>query len=887
MKERRLKPDQLLKTAQEEERNENRGKLKIYLGAAPGVGKTYTMLHDAEDELNKGLDIVIGVIESHGRKDIDTMLSRFEKIKHQTVHYHEKELEEFDLDAALNRHPGLILMDEMAHTNAPGVRHKKRWQDIKELLDRGIDVYTTLNVQHIESISDDAAQIINAPVHETIPDSMIEMADTIELVDIPPEELLERLHEGKVYFPDQAKLAADQFFRKGNLIALRELALRVTAERVGAQVLLYRQGQGIEHIWPSRDRILVCVGSRPESRTLIRAAKQFVTALQASWIVVHVETPTMQGNTENRHLAIENLQMAEKLGAETRILTGTDIVKEIMSFAREQNVTQIMIWKHIHKRWWNFFSRSLADEIVRYCGEINVYIMTGELSKEQMKKLAKPKKGIAWKYYLMSLGIVSVATGIDFMLYQHLATSNIVMVYLLAVTIVALFGQMGPSIMASIVSVLAFDFFFVPPLYSFFVADVQYVFTMLVMLTVAQIISQLTVLTRRQAESARFAEQQTSALYRLSRQLASTRGIDNLLHIGCTYIGNVFDSKVIALMPIKNHLTVRAVSRTTASLDDKEMGIAQWVFELGQIAGLGTDSLSFSKALYLPLEGTQGTIGVLRVEPNNPDTLEPPEQRHLLETCAHQIALALEVDRLQEQAKVTELKVESERVREAVLNTFSHDLRSPLVAILGAASTQIEMADQLDPIAVSGLAADIYFEAEQLNRVINNLLQITHLESSPIKLSIQLQSLKDTIKLILDKSRKKLAERKVILEIPEILPLIPFDSALIKEVLINLLDNAIKFSPHKTPIEIHVIIEIDCVVVSIRDHGRGINYDEINMLFEKFYRGRSLTQERGLGLGLAICYSIIKAHNGDIWAENAKDGGSIFYFSLPLSNSTT
>ncbi|MFI4956003.1 MAG: DUF4118 domain-containing protein [Gammaproteobacteria bacterium] len=878
MTERRLNPDRLLKSAQEEARKENRGKLKIYLGAAPGVGKTYTMLHDAQEELNKGLDVTIGIIESHGRQDIDAMLKHFEMLPKQIVNYHGKKLNEFDLNAALNRHPALMLIDEMAHTNAPGLRHKKRWQDIKELLDRGIDVYTTLNVQHIESISDDVARIINAPIHETIPDTMIEMADTIELIDIPPEELLKRLHEGKVYFPDQAALASEFFFRKGNLIALRELALRVTAEHVGAQVLLYRQGQGIEHIWPSRDKILVCVGARPESRTLIRAARRIATALQATWVVVYVDIPNIKGAEEKRHLAIQNLQLAEKLGAETRILTGFDIVKEVMNFAREQNITQIMIWKHIRTRWRNLFFRSLVDEIVRYSGEINIYIMTGKLSEDSIQKLATTKNTFSWKNYAVSLGIVSMATFIDFILYSHLGNSNLIMVYVLGVTIVALFGQMGPSIMASILSVLAYDFFFVPPLYSFSVSDIQYVFTLLVMLIVTQIISQLTLLTRRQAESARLAEYKTAALYTLSRQLASTRGTDNLLTIGTTYISNVFDSNVLILLPQNHHLTVRSMSQPNVTLDDKEMGIAQWVHELGQEAGLGTDSLSFSKALYLPLLGTQSTLGVLRVEPSNPEALEAPDQKHLLETCAHQIALALEVDHLQEQSKKSELKIEADRARDDVLQTFSHDLRSPLVAILGAANTQIEMADQFDPI---------YFEAEQVSHTINNLLQITYFETNPIQLNIKLLSLKDTINLIVEKSRKKLGERKVNIDIPDDLPLVPFDSILLKEVFINLIDNAIKFTPAKTPIDIAVSRQSDHVVVSIRDHGPGIRYEEVNQLFDKFYRGQSLTENNGLGLGLAICYSIVKAHGGDIQAENAKEGGAIFYFSLPLSISTT
>jgi two-component system sensor histidine kinase KdpD len=401
----RQSPETFLQRAEEEENRQNKGKLKIYLGAAPGVGKTYTMLKDALAERDKGLDVVVGVVESHGRSEIDKMLQNLEALPRKSITYRDKTFTEFDLDAALNRDPGLLLVDEMAHTNAPGTRHEKRWQDIKELLDRGIDVYTTLNVQHIESLNDDVAQIIQIPIKETVPDSMLEMADTIELVDLPPETLLKRLKEGKVYFPEQAQIAAENFFRKGNLIALRELALRITAELVSTQVLLYRQGKGITHIWPIKDKILVCVGPGPESLKLIRGAKRLAVSLQAEWLAVYIDTAKGQSANETRNKAIQNLRFAEQLGADQiHILTGFDIVKEILNFAKEQNITQIMIWKRIRTRWRDVFFRNLADEIVRNSGEIDVYIMTGEREPETPLKNTLPKKkNIPWKNYVFSI----------------------------------------------------------------------------------------------------------------------------------------------------------------------------------------------------------------------------------------------------------------------------------------------------------------------------------------------------------------------------------------------------------------------------------------------------------------------------------------------------
>lgn len=650
MAEHRPSPEKLLQRVQEEERKGKRGKLKIYLGAAPGVGKTHEMLHDALSERAKGLDIIIGIVESHGRKEIEAMLTNFESLARQEVDYHGKKLLEFDLDGALKRDPGLILIDEMAHTNAPGLRHTKRWQDIKELLDRGIDVYTTLNVQHIESLNDDVSQIIHAPIKETVPDSMLEMANTIELVDIPPEELLQRLREGKVYIPEQAELAIEHFFRKGNLAALRELALRTTAARVGTDVLLYRQGQGIKYVWPTKDKILVCVGPGAESLKLIRAARRMATSLRAEWIAVYVETPRLKTVEQKRNSAIQNLRSAEQLGAETRVLTGFDIVKEIMAFAREQNVTQIMIWKYIHTRWWSWLFRSLGDEIVRNSGEIDVYIMTGERDSVKQPKPIPVKSPIEWKIYGFSVGIIALATGLNFLIDPLLRNNNIVMVYLLGVTIVALFGRIGPSILASILSVLAYDFFFVPPFYSFAINGFQSLFTLIVMLFVTQAISQLTILTRRQAESSGISERQTSALYTLSRHLASTRGIDKLLDTALPYVAALFNSEVIALLPEKNQLIIRGKARTAnQSLNAKEKSVAQWVYELGQMAGLGTDNLPFSDALYVPLLASQGTIGVLRLRPQSKDLFTPEEMR-LLEACAKQIAIALEADHLQEKA---------------------------------------------------------------------------------------------------------------------------------------------------------------------------------------------------------------------------------------------
>lgn len=660
MNEKRPDPEKLLERAQQEASQEQRGKFKIYLGAAPGVGKTYTMLQDALEKRKQGFDVVIGIVETHGRKEIDAFLEKFEILPRQDMDYHGKSLTEFDLDAALKRNPGLILVDEMAHTNVTGVRHAKRWQDIKELLDRGIDVYTTLNIQHIESLNDIVSKIIQARIKETVPDFMLESADTVELVDLPPEDLIKRLAEGKVYFPEQAVLAKDNFFRKDNLIALRDLALRVTAELIETQVLLYRQGQDLKRILLGREKILVCVGHGLESTKLIRVAKRMAISMQAEWIAVHVDTAKLNLTEEERNKAIQHLHFAERLGAETRILTGNDIVKEIMSFAREQNVTLIVLWKQVRSRFRDLFYRRLADEIVRQSGEINVYIITPNLiEKTETSKFPKIKlsdKNLSWLNVGIAVGMAVIATGLNFLIYPLLPISNLIMMYLLAVTVVASFGRIVPSVLVSVLSVMAFDFFFVPPFYSFAVADIRYIFTLPIMLLVALIISNLTIFVRRQADSARSAERHTAALHTLSRQLASVRGVDKLLNIATAYLGEIFDSHVLVLLPEDNNkhnkLLIKACYGAEHShghsdgklLNEKEQSVAQWVFDLGQMAGLGTDTLSFSKALYIPLSAPVGTIGVLRIQPVKARYLFTPEQMHLLQFCVNQIALALEAE---------------------------------------------------------------------------------------------------------------------------------------------------------------------------------------------------------------------------------------------------
>jgi two-component system sensor histidine kinase KdpD len=887
MQDDRQDPDKILKRVQAEESKKRSGKLKIYLGAAPGVGKTYTMLQDAQEKRKQGLDVVVGVIESHGRKDIEGLIQGLEILPLLRIEYKGRFLQEFDLDNALKRAPGLILIDEMAHSNIPGLRHAKRWQDIKELLDRGIDVYTTLNVQHIESLNNDVSGIIHAPIKETVPDSMLDLADTIELVDLPPEDLLKRLQDGKVYFPSQAELARDKYFRKGNLIALRQLALRVTADRVGAQVLLYRQGQGIKHIWSSSEKILVCVGPGDESLQLIRAARRLATSLQVPWIAVYVDSPLVKESDANRNQAIKNLRIAEQLGAETSILTGVDLVKEIMSFAREQNISLIMIWKHIRSRWQELVHRQLADEVMRNSQEINVYIITGTLTEEEKHKRSLNLRSLSLLYvYLIATGSIVLTTLFGLLVFKFINVQEnahiISLLYLLVVIVIALLGRVGPTMLAGLLSVLAYATIFYPLLIKISFVDVGYLLVFVLMIILVQIISNLTFINKRQSESARLAARKAVALYRLSHQLAGARGVNALLEIGAKYIADFFDSEVMVL--IQSDLQLKIVVRvdTDKNLDTKELGVAQWVYDLGQPAGLGTDTLPESEAIYLPLLTAKRTMGVLRIKPKHPENLFTPDQMHFLETCANQLALTMEVDQLQEQRKQTELDQQIDHTRNVLLQSISQDLRAPLASIMLNASTQMQTANSLNTNQVYELAHTMYSETEQLSRLINNILQITYLESSSVKLHKHPNSLKGLIAKVIQQSRDKLGNTPVYIHIPNGIPLIPFDQVLMEGVFFNLLDNAIKFSPADQAIEIVADNTENAVLVSVSDRGPGIYGDEVSRLFEKFYQGRMLATKRGLGLGLAICRMIIEAHGGKIWAENRDGGGAIFKFTLPL-----
>lgn len=891
MSQARADPDELLRHAMAEEQRAGRGKLVIFFGAAPGVGKTYAMLEAARTERDLKRDVVVGIVETHGRYDTGALVIGLELLPRRKVPYRGVTLEEFDLDAALARKPGLILVDELAHTNPADSRHLKRWQDVDELLDAGIDVYTTLNVQHIESLNDVVAQVTGVVVRETVPDRVIEEATEVRLIDLPPDELLDRMADGKVYIPEKAERAVEHFFRKGNLIALRELALRSTAERVDAQMRTYRTAHGIHGVWATSERVLVCVSPSPSSARLIRAARRMAASLHAPCVAAYVETPAALRMSDNdRQRLAENLRLAEQLGAETATLKGERAALETVRYARTRNVTKIVIGKPTHSRWRDLVRTSFLEEIVRSSGDIDVYVISGDEAGPKRLPAPRPRTAMRPLSYVASAAAATAATLLSGLLFGRRQLADVVMVYLLGIILVSLRFGYGPSICAAILSVLMLDFFFVPPYLSFSVSDFQHVVMFGVMFVVAVVVSNLTLRVRLQADAARYRERRTATLYRMSRELAATRATRNLADVAAEHVHEVFESKVALLLEGADGRLENVASGDHAFvLDEKEKAVVDWVWSHGKIAGLGTDTLPSAHALYTRLNGAQGPVGVLGVKPNDPRRLADPEQRSLLEVFANQVASALERARLADQAQRAQVEVEAERLRSSLLSSVSHDLRTPLSVIKGAASALVGSDARLELSARRDLARTIEEEADRLNRLVRNLLDMTRLAAGPVQITKEWQPIEGVVGAALERLEDQLGGRQVTTHLSADAPLVPIDGVLVEQLLINLLENAVKYTPEGTPIEISSRQQSSELVVEVADRGPGIPAESLTKIFEKFYR---LPRERGgggggggAGLGLAISRAIVEAHGGRIWAENRPGGGAAFIFTLPISGS--
>jgi two-component system sensor histidine kinase KdpD len=890
----RPNPDALLARVNAEEASQSYGRLKIFFGAAAGVGKTYSMLQAAHERKAEGIDVVIGYVEPHGRKETEALINGLEQIPYRMAEYRGALLREFDLDAALARKPQLMLVDELAHTNSADSRHIKRWQDVEELLAAGINVYTTVNVQHIESLNDVVAQITSVIVRETVPDKVVEQADEIELIDLTPDELLQRLKEGKIYGATQAERAIQGFFRKGNLIALRELALRRTADRVDEQMQRYRRDHAISTTWPATMRLLVGVSASPSALRLVRAARRMAAGLRAEWVVAYVETPNELRRTEaQRDQIIQTLRLAEQLGAETVTLSGEHAADVLIAYARERNVSKIVVGKPDRPRWKDVLFGSTVDSLLRSSGVIDIYVLSGDFGDTEPLPTTTPETSSSQKSYLWACGAVAVCTALAWIMDPYFDLANIIMVYLLGVVAVATRGGRGPSILVVILSVAAFDFFFVPPSFTLAVSDTQYLITFGVMLLVGMVISTLTVRRQEQVKAARIRERRTAALYALSREFASLRGLEQLIPAAVRNIHEVFDSKVMILLPLGNGRlqpwgTISGWMNTIApesvySPSSEDQGVSQWVYDHKEMAGLGTNTLPGADAIYLPLVASERAVGVLGVRPGRRQRLAP-EQVHLLETFANQTALAIARAQLAEDAQHAQVQVETERLRNSLLSSVSHDLRTPLTIITGATSSLLEDGQELDRETRTELAQTAYDESVRLNRLVANLLDMTRIEAGAIQVKKEWQPIEEVIGVAIARveTSNGLAQHPLSTNLPDDLPLVPIDAILIEQVLVNLIENAVRHTPAATPISISCSSTGSAVIVAVADRGPGFPAGSEDQIFDKFYRAQQNGSIRGVGLGLTICRGIITAHAGRIWAEQNPAGGAIFRFLLPI-----
>lgn len=875
-------PDDLLARIQAEDKQQTSGRLKIFFGYAAGVGKTYAMLEAAHQRKAEGVDVVVGYVETHNRVETENMLKGLETIPRQTINYHNIQLPEMDIDGILARKPRLVLVDELAHTNAPGSRHGKRYQDVEELLAAGIDVYTTLNIQHLESLNDVVAQITGTKVRETIPDRVIDEVTDIELIDLPTEELLNRLKEGKVYIPEQAERAIEKFFRQGNLTALRELTMRRAAERVDDQMLSYMETRAIPGPWPAGERLLVCVSPSEVSERLIRTSRRLADGIKAEWYAIYVETPQQAGmSTIQRDRVYRMLRLAEDLGAKSISLPGQSVAETVTNYARSHNVTKIIIGKSRRSRWYELLRGSVADQLIRQSGSIDVYFVNSEPqpSVTQSERLWQPHR--PWRRYLWGIVLVAAATGVSALFAPFISPTNLVVVYLLSVVIAAIFLGRGPAILASILSVAVFDYFFVPPQLTMAVSDTEYILTFFGLLAVSLVISYLTAQVRDQAKAAQRREAQTAALYELGHDLTATVGLEAVAKTIISHISQTFSREVAIFLPEGDQLRLYTASPGLV-VAENELAVAAWTFEHGQLAGRGTDTLPDASMHYQPLKTTRGVIGVLGVKPASPNSYMSPDQRRTLDAFVNQVALAIEGARLAEQARQTELLEATEKLQTALLNSISHDLRTPLVSITGALSSLEETSPALDEEVRRSLIETAREEAERLNRLVGNLLDITRLEAGAMHLHREACDVQELIGSSLEQIGTPLKNRQVKVEIPAKLSLVTLDFVLFSRVLVNVIDNALRYSPPEKPIEIKAHISNHTLEITIADRGEGIPLEDLERIFDKFYRVQRPDNVSGTGLGLSISKGIVEAHGGSIQAENRRGGGAIFTLRLPL-----
>ena len=877
-------PDALLAKVRAQQDRKERGKLKVFFGACAGVGKTYAMLEAARARLADGVDVVAGVVETHKRAETESLLEGIPALPRRKLDHRGVQLGRIRPGRRPPAPPALVLVDELAHTNAPGSRHAKRWQDVKELLDNGIDVHTTVNVQHIDSLNDVVAQVTTVQVRETVPDSVLEDADEIVLVDLPPEELLERLRDGKVYVPEQAKRAAESFFRPGNLAALRELSLRFLANRVNAQVQVYRDSHAIRGIWPTAERLLVCVGrAQPPPSSSAPPA-----ALRRSCMRSGSPSPWSLRRQSAARAGARGCRGKPRACGASWCGSGDHNRRERGGGGRPSRegaeCHQIVVGKAAGPRWREILGRTLVDEIVRRSGDIDVYVIRGD--GEPTPPVRANLAGVpqSWHPYRVALFAVAVCTALAWAMYPHFALADLIMVYLAGIAFTATRGSRRAALLSTLLSLVTFDLLFVPPRFTISVEGAHYLATFVVMFVVAMVISSLALRLRQQVDLARKNEERTAALHRLSKRLAGARGMAAIVDIAADEVAAAQgDSVAIWLPDTRGRLSPRASRPRSAEHPPKDHGVAQWVLDNCQVAGFGTDTLSSSDSVFLPLVAGQAAAGVLSVRPPAGQQSLYPDQMRLLDAMASQIGLAIEVERLEEEGQAIQSEAQAERLRSSILSSLSHDLRTPLASIVGSASSLLEESAPLSDDTKRELARTIREEADRLDRLISNLLDLTRIEGAGLHLRLDAVPVDELVGTALRVMANSLAARQVDIQIPADLPFVSADEILTQHVVLNLLENALKYSPSGTSIGIEARVVGDVVEIEFGDHGPGIAPGEEELIFEKFARGSASTGRGGAGLGLTICRSIVEAHGGTVRAANRRGGGALFCFTLPVA----
>ncbi|MCP1842499.1 two-component system sensor histidine kinase KdpD [Bradyrhizobium sp. USDA 4524] len=887
----RPSPDALLEAARRE--TDRSGRLKIFIGAAPGVGKTYEMLSSAHARLKAGVDVVVGVVETHGRVETETLLRGLEVLPRKRLTYRDQTLEEMDLDALIARRPQLALVDELAHTNAPGSRHPKRYLDVEELLSHGIDVYTAINIQHIESLNDVVAQITHVRVRETVPDSVVDRADAIELIDLTPDDLIQRLKEGKVYVPKQAERALEHYFSPGNLTALRELALRRTAERVDEQLLNHMQANAIAGPWAAGERILVCLSEDPRAAGLVRYTKRLADRLHAQWTAVSIETRrSLQLSDEQRDRLADTMRLAESLGGEALTLPGVGrrIADDIINFAQANNVTQIIIGKSTRSRWFELTHGSVVHDLVRRAGNISVNVIAGDelpVGKAAVQT-AQRQEPFNPRPYLMALLLAALGLGAAKLIQPFFGIENVDLVFLTAVVGAAARYGLGPSLLASVAASLCYNFFFLPPVYTFTITDPTNVAAFFFFMLIALLVSNVAARVRTQADTAISRVRTTESLYAFSRKLAGTATLDDVLWATAYQIALMLKVRVVLLLPEDGMLTVKSGYPPEDQLDQADLAAANWAWGNDRPAGRGSDTLPGGKRLFLPMRTGRGPIGVIGIDDDRTGPLLTPDQRRLLDALVDQGALAIERVLLVEDMDRVKRTVESDRLRGALLTSISHDLKTPLASVLGSASALRDLGANLSDAQKHDLLATVIDESERLNRFIANLLDMTKLESGAIVPNTARHDVGEIVGSALRRASKILVHHRVSLELAADLPMLELDAVLFEQVLFNLLDNAAKYAPSDTTISIRGARDRDTIALQILDEGNGIPAAELESVFDKFYRAEKGDHVRpGTGLGLAISRGFVEAMRGTIAAANRADrSGAVITIRLPIPADT-